>query len=512
MPTPPPITLPIAPYAPDQPGAPAAQAAKNVRGVFPRTSTSYGAMPQPTPVSSALVNQCQGMGTFLGSAGVAHVFAGDLSRLYHIGGAGTTLSFTDASAAGGYNVSQNDFWEFVHFNGQVLAIEYNDPIQAFTLGAGTHFNNLAAAAPKAKHIAVIKNSFVMVGNTQDPTNGAKEQRVWWCAAGDASNWPVPGSQVAAQFQSGAIDLLGDAGPVNALRSDLTSADGLVFQQDSLRRIVYVGPPAIFDFLPAQNGRGTYSPYSPVVVGGNCYFPAFDGFYSCDGASVSPIGSDKINRTFLDDLASNYATVQGAKDPIRQVIWWSYAGQGSINGVHNRIIGYSWLFDRWCILDVVAEAIGNAFAFGYTLDQLYTVLGYTLDNLPAPLDSPLWQGGTQVLGVFDSLHQLNFFTGSAMAATVETQEMELIPGQRSLITGVRPLVDGTNVQTPTVAIQHRELGETVPAVTPYSAINSLGKAPVRTSGRYVRASISIPAGGDWTNISGAAVDAVPQGQR
>jgi hypothetical protein len=509
MPTP--ITLPIAPYAPDQPGAPAAQAAKNVRGVFPRTSTSYGAMPQPSVVSNALSNQCQGMMSFLGAGGVSHAFAGDLSKLYHIGGAGTAFTWNDVSLAGGYNVSSGTLWEFVHFNGQILATDYNDPIQAFTLGGGAGFFTLAAAAPKAKHIAVIKNSFVMVGNTQDPANATKEQRVWWCAAGDASNWPIPGSQNAATFQSGARDLLGDGGVITALRSDLTGADGLVFQTKDMKRIIYVGPPAIFDLLPAQNGRGTFSPYSPVVVGGTCYFLGYDGFYSTDGAAVSPIGSDKINRTFLDDL-TDFTTVHGAKDPVRQIIWWSYAGQGSINGVHNRIIGYSWLFDRWCILDVTAEAIGNVYSFGYTLDQLYTVLGYTLDTLPAPLDSNLWTAGTEVLAMFDSSHQLNFFTGSAMAALVDTQEMELVPGQRSLITGVRPLVDGTNLQTPTVAIQHRELGETAPAVTPYAAINSLGKAPVRASGRYVRATISIPAGGDWTNISGAAVDAVPQGQR
>jgi hypothetical protein len=543
-----PIVLPNAPYAPDQPGFPS-QGAANVRNVYPRTSVSWGAIQTPMPVSSALNSQCLGLASFLGADGTANMFAGDATHLYHLSSA--SYVWTDVSKAGGssslggivvvddagvvltddagavvtsdavvtvttpggYNVPSPLLWEFTFFNNQVLATDYADPIQVFNPGGGGLFSDLAAAAPKAKHIAVIKNSFVMVANTQDGANGVLPQRCWWCAAGDASNWPTPGGQIAAQFQAGATDLLGEHGPINALRTELTAADGLVFQQDSLKRIVYVGPPAVFDFLPTQNSRGTYSPYSPVVLGGTVYFLGYDGFYSSDGASVVPIGNDRVNRAFLDDLIpSYYSNVFGAVDPIRQMIWWAYPGQGSVGGVPNHIIGFSWTLDKWSILDITCEAIGRVFGTGYTLDQLYTVLGYQIDNLPAPLDSPLWQGGTQLLAIFDNNHKMNFFTGSAMAPLIETQELEPFPGRRTLITGVRPLIDGTNMQTPQVAIKHREVAEAMPTVTPYSNINALGKAPIRTSGRYVRASITIPAGGDWKNISGAEIDAVPQGTR
>src|SRR5215469_688883 len=208
-----PVTLPIAPYAPDMPGFPA-QAAMNVRGVVPRTSMSWGPMPAPMAVSTALASQCQGMAAFLGSDGTVNLFAADAGHLYRINTTGNT--WTDVSKPGGYGASPNTLWEFLYFNGSVIATDYNDNIQSLQLvgGAGKFADLAAGMAPQAKHIVVIKNAFVMAGNTNDPTNGQLPQRVWWCAAGDATDWPTPGSTQAAAVQAGATDLLGDHGPIN----------------------------------------------------------------------------------------------------------------------------------------------------------------------------------------------------------------------------------------------------------------------------------------------------------
>ncbi len=513
MPTPP-VGLPIAAYAPDQPGFPA-QVASTVENVYPKTSVSYGPMPSGMAASTALPSAARGMAGFLSANGDVNLFAGTATQIFRVSSTGGGYTWLDVSRVAAYTgPDPNTQWDFTFFNGQVIAADYNDPLQAFNINAGGIFADLAAAAPKARYVEPIKNTFVMVGNTNDPLNGALPQRLWWCAAGDATNWPTPGSITAAEFQAGAFDLLGTAGPITSLKSELTSADGLVFQRDSLRRIIYVGPPQIFDFLPAQNARGTSAPGAAIVVGGVCYFLGFDGFYTCDGAAVSPMGADKVNQTFLDDLDPAYMTnVYAAADPVRKMIWWAYPGDGSSLGTPNRMLGYSWQYDRWCLIQTgIVESISRMFGIGFTLDELWTILGYTLDTLPAPLDSTLWQGGSQVLATFDSNHKLSLFTGPSMGALVETQEQEPVPGKRVIVTGVRPMVDGTNVTVPAVAIKHREIAGATPAITPYVDINALGKSPVRSSGRYVRASISIPAGGDWENLSGAEVDVVQQGSR
>lgn len=505
----PPLTLPISPYAPDLPDYPA-QGSANVRNVVPRTPGSYGPLNSPSVISNALGNRCQGAAAFFDINGQVNILAGDSTKLYRLT-SGDAYSWQDVTnVTGGYNIGADQHWEFEYFNGSALATDFSDNVQTFNLASDANFSDLSPDAPKAKHLAVIKNSFVVLGNTNDSINGNKPQRVWWSAAGDATNWPTPGSVTAAQVQSGAADLFGDDGAIQAIRGGLTAADGLVFQQYGIRRMVYAGPPEIFAFLPAQNVRGTPAPNSPVVAGGTCYFLGFDGFYSTDGGTTQPIGANKVDKTFFNDLdVSHVDRMFGVADPINKAIIWAYPGQGNDDGTPNRLIIYHWQLDQWTIADVTCEMLARLLGIGYTLDELFTVLGYTLDDLPAPLDSAIWQGGSLVLGLFDGNHKLNYLTGTPLAATIDTSEMQPVPGRRLMITGARPLVDGA---TPSVAINHRERLQDSLTLGPAIVLNALGICPQRASGRYIRASITIPADDTWTNCSGVELDAVPQGTR
>jgi len=225
-----------------------------------------------------------------------------------------------------------------------------------------------------------------------------------------------------------------------------------------------------------------------------------------------MGADRVDKAFLADLVpSYYSNVFGTYDPVRRMIWWAYPGQGSSNGVPNKLLGYNWQLQRFAPADVAAEYLARMVGIGYSLDELYTILGYTLDNLPASLDSPIWQGGQPNLGFFDTTHKLAYMTGPFLAATVATQEMEPLPGRRMFVTGTRPLIDGSGLGV-AVAIGHRER-QTAPVLyTNASPINSLGACPLRSSGRYFRAPLTVAAGGDWTNIAGVDLDLVPQGKR
>jgi hypothetical protein len=196
-----------------------------------------------------------------------------------------------------------------------------------------------------------------------------------------------------------------------------------------------------------------------------------------------------------------------------MIWWAYAGQGSDGVTANRLIGYNPFINRWAPpAEVTAQTIARMISIGYTLDELWTVLGYTLDTLPAPLDSPVWAGGSLIFGLFDASNKLNFLSGPALPAIVETQEMEPIEGRRTLITNTRPLIDGSGTGSPSVIIGHREALQDPVQYTRASPRNKLGSCPLVSSGRYVRARVSVGAGGDWTNISGVELEQVAQGKR
>lgn len=509
-----PLILKVAQYAPDLPDL-TGQGSANIRNVYPRTSISYGPMPGLNVYSNALASRCQGAAAFIDSGHNVYIFAGNASDLFEITSGSTTWS-NISKTTGAYSCGSDSMWHYTFFNGDVIATDFVDNPQYFTLGSSSAFEDLPGSPPKGRYIAVVKNSFVVLVNTNDTVNGSLPQRVWWSAAGNAkaSGWPTPGSAIAATVQSGATDLLGTGGWAQGIAPDLSNADAAVFQEYTVKRMIYAGPPTVFDFVPAENVRGTPAPDSIAVANGNAYYLAQDGFCAFDGANVLPIGLDRIDRTFFgngpDACDVNYLfRIVSASDPINRMIWWAYPGPSNMGGNPNKLLGYNWGIDRWCIVDLPMETIIRVLTIGYTLDELYTELGYTLDTLPAPLDSLLWTGGRLILGAFDTSHQMNFFTGANLAARVDTQEIQPFPGQRTLLTAARPMVDGG---VPSVSIGKRETLQAAINYTNPVALNSLGTCPVRTSGRYVRGSITLPAGSSFTNISGIQLDGMPTGDR
>jgi hypothetical protein len=505
-----PTFLPIADFLPDLPSYPAPGSA-NIRNVYPRTKVSYGAVGSPMAQFSALNKRCQGAAGYRDSGGNVFLFAGDANDLYAL-----NVSVSDwanvSSAPGAYNTTEEQMWEFVYFNGDVIATNFADPMQYYNINTPpAGFADLPGTPPKARHLAVVKNSFVVAGNTFDAVNGNMPQRVWWCDAGNAHSWSTPGTTAAAAAQAGAVDLLGDGGWVMGFAPSLANADAVVFQQYAVRRMVYAGPPVVFDFLPAENARGTDASRSIVVQGGIAYYFGQDGFYAFDGSASQPIGVDKVDKTVLNDIdLGNLGRMVGAASPFNNLILWAYPSKGN-NGVCNRILVYNWVLQKFDLLDVPCETLVRLLGLGYNLDELYTLLGYSIDNVPASLDSPIWTGGRLSLGLFGTDHRMAFFSGDPLQATVETSEMAPYPGRRMFVRNTRPLIDGVNSSC-TVAIGHRERQQDAVTFAQPTTLNSMGLCPARASGRYITTRVVIPSSNTWTNISGVEVEGDPMGTR
>lgn len=501
-----PLVLPVGPWTPDLPVLGNAGCV-NVRNVYPKTSKSYGPWPSQMVYSNALTARCQGAAAFLDQLGNVNLFAGDATKLYRM--VAGSVAWANVSKVGGYNTPSDGQWVFTYQNGLVIATNFADAQQSFDLASSLIFADLAVAAPRARYGSVVKN-FYVVGGTYDAVDTDQPQRVWWPALNDPTNWPTPGTTAAAIVQSSFNDLLGDIGFLSGIVGNLGNADGAVFFEKAVFRMIYSGPPEVFDFPPAEGVRGCIAPNSLVQFGNLAYYMAADDFYVFDGQSSVPLGFDQWAQTFFLDLDQGYLDrVVGAADPLNKLIVWAYPGQGNSNGNPNHLLVYNWALKRASVLDVECETILRLLSIGYTLDQLYTVLGYTLDTLPAPLDSRIWSGGLQLLGTFDTLHKLNYFTGANLAPTVDTMETQPFPGRRWNCTGARPLVDGG---TPSVAIGKRELQTQAVIFTPAVAMNALGTCKVRTSGRYGRARITLPAGSVFSHIQGVELEGTKAGTR
>lgn len=428
---------------------------------------------------------------------------------YTVSASQTVSSEAMTSSGGGpYSTAAvpDGFWSATSFGSRVIFTNGSDPVQSLLIGTDTAFKDLSSAAPIAKYCAVIRD-FLMLGNLVE-SGITQTQRLRWSAIDDPTSYPTIGTAAAQEVQSDEQDLQQtDLGAITGIVGGmLSSADGLVFCERGIWRITYVGSPAIFDFAVAEGAAGTQSPLSivqrrlatPNGYRGVCYYLGEDDFYAHDGAVSIPLGTQKVAKWFFADANPNYLPwVVGAADPINKLIFWAYVGGDGT--LLNRLIVFNWDVQRWSYVDLSGtpgEMLTRMITLGYTLDEL-DIFG-NLDTLPASLDSRLWTGGVPALAMFDSTHKLSFFSGSNMAASVQTSEAQPVPGRRSFINLTRPIIDGG---TPSVSVGTRERTTDTVTYQTRVAANSLGECPQFCTGRYVRFQIDTVAGDNFTHIQG-----------
>jgi len=491
---------------PDLPpyGNPGALVADNV---IP-AANSYRSFPNQVVASNSLGGRVQGAIFARDAAQNVYNYAGDASALYRL----VAGSFTVATrlVGGAYSTPSDDFWEFIQWGETVIGVNGSngDTPQQISLGAANFFD--LSGAPKARHIAVI-NNFVVLGNISDSVVGV--QRVRWSAINDATNWSVNAATLA-DYQ----DLLGDGGWIQKIVGG--EGGGYVLQEHAIWRMTFVGSPLIFQFDKIKTGIGAYAPQSVISFLGMTFFLGNDGFYMFDGSNVTPIGQNKVDNTFFDDLDNNYIDrIVGAIDPNRKIVLWSYPGIGNTGGNPNRVLVYHWALNRWSRVVGIGGVGGSGFNLefiissispGYTLDGLDAV-STNIDTLPYSLDSAFWTGGQLNISVFNSGHQLATLNGSALPAIVQTGEINLIQGRKAYITEVWPLVEGNSASCQVSVISRDVLTQSVSTGLAMSP-TSQGFAEVRNIARYHRFQLTTITGTEFDNLQGIMSNPIDGGAR
>lgn len=498
--------LPFAEWLPDQPEY-TNPGTNEVKNCLVKTAKSYGPLSSLAVTSDAMTAKPKGANSFRDTDGAAYTFAGDADNLYLLSG----VTWNEISKTTDvYTVASDDYWRFIQYGERVIACNgLSDPIQSYVMGVSSAFADLAAAAPRARHAAVI-NNFVMVGNTYDGTDGNVANRVWWCAIDDPTDWPTIGSSDAAQKQSDRQDLP-SGGWVQALIGAVGGADGAVFCENSIYRVTYEGAPLVFSFDEIERGRGTPAPRSVVNVGPFALYLGQEGFYSFNGASSTPIGNQKVDKFFYEDLDTAYIDqIHAVADPINKLVFWAYPSYSSMNGACDKMIIYNWEIGRWSYAEIDVDLIFRDYTAPYTLEQLDTF--GTLETIEISFDSRAWVGGQIALSAFNTDHKLCRFTGAALEATLGTTEFsgaELFrnPNERMYIDGIRPYVDGG---APTVSLKYRDSTSASLTTVGPSTVDGHGVAGFTQSCRYARASVVVPAGSTWEHAQGIEVEATPDG--
>lgn len=492
------IIVPFGEWLPDQPDFmnPGATVAKNVVPDF----RSYRPFPAQVGFSTSLGSRCVGAFLARDAGGNYYNYAGDKSALYVLNS--TSWSNVTSTVSGPYNVAEDAYWEFTQFGYRVIGVGGDQVDPQVISACATTFDPLAGSPPRAHHVASIRE-FVVMGNLV-----YLPQSVQWCAINNPTSWTANAATLADSQ-----DLAGDAGWVMKV---VGGEYGVVLQQRAITRMTFVGSPLVFQFDKIHSNIGAYVSQGVVSYRNFVFFLSEDGFYSFDGINLEPIGAGKVDRTFFNDLDQTYAhRVVAALDPVRKVVAWAYPSSSNTSGNPNKMLIYHWPSKRWSrIEDLNLEYLIRTVTDPYTLDTLDN-FSSSIDALSPTLDSLYWSRGNYFFSCYNSTHQLNHFTGSAMGATVETNEVQLAKGRGidalAQVNQIRPIAEGLSASYQAAVGSRLNLTQSVSFSTATSPV-SAGFVEVRNTNRYHRFRLTTTSSTEFTHIQGVDVVAVPAGER
>lgn len=451
--------------------------------VYP-ASNSYMPVLGPRPYSSPIEASPRGLFMAQQLAGNFVIIAGTADKLFRFDS--STLDFDEYGS--GYTVPADELWSGTQFGTDFIATNVNDAPQVLDLEVGSSFGPLTGSPPAARVVGVVEGHVFLLSTSTDPSGGQ------WSGIEDATQW-TPGSDGSDVFS------FADGGRI----MNLAPAAKLIVQERAIRRIIHQpGDAIIFAFDKLEDAKGSIAPYSVVALGSAVGYLAEDGFWF----NGQPIGKDKVDRFFFSEVdQSRLFSVLGTYDPTRPLIYWAYrTGESDL---YNRVLVYNWKTQRWSVISANLYMLSNIATPGVTLEGLDALYPNLDTDVPFSLDSRVWLGGRPVFGVFDESLRLSFFEGDTLEATLDTGEIELVPGKTSWVTSVRPMVDTTEAVA-RVGSRAR-LGD-ARTFGPESAMKASGRCPVRVRDRYHRFRLRIPAGATWTHAQGVDVEGRQAGSR
>lgn len=306
------------------------------------------------------------------------LYSGDARRLYLV----QEGQFEDVSKAGAYasNAEVPRSWDFTAFGENIIATNKVDPVQV-KKPADTVFGDLITSVDKPKFATVCVVQRHLIGANVSfvgSPNGQADE--WWVSAFDDP----------ADFQV-SLSTGANRGRIKSAPGEIVKAVGgeyaLLFKENSIHRLDWVGPPGTFRPEVVSMTDGTRFPRSVVQVGRDAYFLDADGFKVVRvGQRVDPIGAGAVNRTVSDSEFSPRAvkpvdaenapeadsSAIGAYDPVTGLVWWALRATGGGGQPSNPLwrngtfLVYNPVENRWTFLEL--EGLSATHLFGLPLSR------------------------------------------------------------------------------------------------------------------------------------------------
>ena len=464
-------------WLPDQPGV--TGAVTDAKNCYP-VANGYAPIKSEADYSDAAGATL--LITFAGKFDSAStLFAASATQIYKFDSSDASL---DAATTTGYTAVEG--WDVTQYGAKMILANGQDKLQAWTLNSSTNFANLAAAAPIAKFVTVVRD-FVVAAN-----DGTDTSKVYWSDINDETDW-TPGAASQSDTQ-----ILPDGGDITGLAG---GEYGLVFLERAIYRMSYAGSPFFFQFDAISRSLGCISNGSIAQYGNLTYFLADDGFYVCDGQSTKNIGTEKVNRWFFDNAIPNeiQTGMSATVDPVNKLVIWKF--NNTFGGKF--LLMYSIDLNKWSYADTTAASIAYVLTPSATLEQVDNY-NTSIDALDIPLDSRVFSGG-QLLFAGVSGQKIISFSGQPKTAIISTGDIDI---GRSTVMLAKPIVDKGSAS---IAVSSRDnLAEQVEFGSDVAA-DAENRVSLRSNGEYHRLRLT-PSGSNWETAVGLEFDVVKQGNR
>jgi hypothetical protein len=372
------------PYRPDQPSF-LNEGLLQADGCY-KIANGYA----PIPQFSALQNGALGSVPIGGAAyrytGSPYIFVGNATNIYTYSASGFT------SVQSGLTTTAVNGLRFCPYGKYMLATNGTDPIKQFDPGSPSAMTTLSGSAPTARYLAVVRG-FLIAGYA-----GGNSLRVQWSDTGAPATWTTGGASQAGQFDmpSGG-DITGVVG----------GEYGLVFQEQRILRMSYTGDSAIWQFDEVVTDIGCTIAKSMATVGKISFFYSNRGFMAFDGATLTPIGTEKVDRTFQAMLDRNYIdNVSAVIDPVKSLYIITIP---SSNPPTSALV-YNYVEKEWTTAPITSPLMFSALSLSIPLESLDALYG-NLDAMPVSLDSNALRGGYPAMFLFNGSNALAQLSGS-----------------------------------------------------------------------------------------------------
>lgn len=379
-----------------------------------RSSLFYGS-------TSALGNQTLGSGS-------AHLYEVTL---------GATHAITHRSKATGYAGGIYD-WSFALFDDVLVAASIGNAVQ-FINTTATAFNNLIATfdgvtPPQAKYCCVGKTHLVLAHIRHDGV--IYPRRVWWSAAGDATDFAVSSTTRSGYYEvpSAAGEITGCVGYEDFF---------LLFTESKVIRFNWIGGAEVWFPQELAGGSGfgmdPFSSRSIVRVGTDTIYRSREGYKVIGGnGGLGSFTAGKVASIVRDPpfpTPGTYGTLQtGAADDVSGLL--TFLGSFGLSDqelgvvlVANPAEGRFTVFDTGVGLPQISPFPANAILQAYAPPNIKAD-GDGLENMVI-----IWNDTT------NAKHVVYRFKSATLAAfTLASRLIEPVPGSASEIRRVRPVIE------------------------------------------------------------------------